>query len=197
MIVNCGICKKEFYAKPSHIAKGRCKYCSKSCFDIWQRNNKKLGDKSQRWNSIQRICKLCGKEFFKCPAKIALGRGIYCSRECYNKGMVGLNKGRKLSIETRLKISGENHYNWKGGRSLINRKRLKNAEWDTIKKEVFKRDGRICQKCKKFCKWMDISCHHIKPWRISKNDNLDNLITLCRSCHAKEDGFKKLTMNLV
>lgn len=104
MIVSCGICSNNFYAKPSHVAKGHSKYCSKNCFDIWQRANKKLGKKSQRWNSVKRVCKVCSKEFYRCPAKIALGRGVYCSKTCYSKGMIGLNKGRKLSDEARIEL---------------------------------------------------------------------------------------------
>ena len=188
MIKSCEICTISFYAKPNRVAIGQGRFCSKKCYDKWQLDSGyHVGSKSPRWNSVKRVCKQCGAVFYRCPAKIALGRGIYCSKECYHKGMVGLNKGVKRSEETIAKLSGKNHYNWKGGRSLINRKRLKNREWDGIKKLVYARDNRMCQKCKKHCGWMDISCHHKVPWRIVHDDNLDNLITLCRSCHAKED----------
>ena len=157
------------------------------CFDTWQRNNPKVGKNSQRWNSLEKKCKTCSKSIYVSPSRWLDGRGRYCSKKCYSIGMVGLNTGRTLSEETISKFSGKNHYNWKGGRSLINRKRLKNRKWEAIKKEIYKRDNRTCQNCKKYCNWMDISCHHIIPWRVSKNDSLSNLTTLCRSCHAKAD----------
>lgn len=197
MVINCYICSKKFYGRPSSVSKGNSKYCSKKCFDIWQRQNKKIGMISQRWNSVKRICKVCKVIFYRCPAKIALGRGIYCSKVCYSRGMIGLNKGRKLSKETIAKISGKNHYNWKGGVNYKYRKRFKTQDWKIIKKQVYTRDARLCQQCGKKCSYMDISCHHIIPWQISKDNSLFNLVTLCRSCHAKVErfGFTKLTKN--
>ena len=32
-----------------------------------------------------------------------------------------------------------------------------------------------------------IQCHHIVPYRITQDNSIGNLITLCRSCHIKEE----------
>lgn len=31
---------------------------------------------------IERICKFCGKHFYKKPSEIARGRGVFCSKQC-------------------------------------------------------------------------------------------------------------------
>jgi 5-methylcytosine-specific restriction enzyme A len=96
--------------------------------------------------------------------------------------------GFQLPTETRKKFAprGERHWNWKGGSSYKNR-RIDNPEWIIIRKNVYERDNWICQKCGKHCKEKEIQCHHVIPYRICLHDKIDNLITLCVKCHAKED----------
>lgn len=69
------------------------------------------------------------------------------------------------------------------------------------KEKVLKRDSNKCQKCgitreQHYTKWnRDILIHHIdgngynKPVDL-KNNNLSNLLTLCISCHSKEEMQK-------
>ncbi len=189
----CLTCSRRFVGRTSDIKRGYSKYCSKDCYDDWQRKNTPKGINNPLWKRIKRSCLKCLRSIWVKPARIEDGRGKYCSKECYYSDLKQRMIGRKMSTKARSKISGKNHYNWKGGRSLINRKRFKNAEWDAIKKQVYSRDNRTCQKCGKNCLWMDISCHHIKPWRESKDNSLENLVTLCRSCHARADllGFPR------
>ena len=84
-----------------------------------------------------------------------------------------------------MQIRGENHPNWKGGISE-NHKRLNTLEWNETRKKIYKRDNWTCQICnKKNPKIMQ--CHHIIPYRISQDDSMENLITLCCNCHIKEE----------
>lgn len=84
---------------------------------------------------------------------------------------------------------GAAHHNWTGGY-----KHWKHKEWNEIRKKIKERDNYICQECGKKEQDSIIQCgqplqvHHIIPYRISKNHNVDNLITLCSSCHSKADG---------
>ena len=61
--------------------------------------------------------------------------------------------------------------------------------WLARAKEIRKRD-KVCQHCgmtpRKNGRALDV--HHTIPYRISKDNSPDNLITLCRSCHSKEDA---------
>ena len=82
--------------------------------------------------------------------------------------------------------------NWKGGVTSETNLRVSNSRWKKIKIQVYKRDNYFCQNCGVKCvngKHKDkkrlIQCHHIIPWRISKDDSLKNLITFCLSCHSK------------
>ena len=56
---------------------------------------------------------------------------------------------------------------------------------------ALKRDNYLCQDCK--VENLDLIVHHVDEsrkngWR-SMNNNLDNLITLCRKCHAVRHGY--------
>ena len=61
--------------------------------------------------------------------------------------------------------------------------KIKVIEWKIIRQIVLERDGFICQECGKSDCLLDV--HHIKPYRISNDNSIDNLITLCRSCHSR------------
>lgn len=88
-------------------------------------------------------------------------------------------------------LIGEKSPHWKGGITSINHKRLTNSKWKKIATEQRKRDNYICQQCGKYPVY---DVHHIIPWRISHNDDEDNLITLCRNCHVVVDKNIQVTV---
>ena len=127
-----------------------------------------------------------------------------------SKGMVGKNiwsKGCKFSEETKKKISlankgklkpegfgkkiserqkGEKSSLWKGGISF----EKYGFDWtNLLKHSIRTRDCFICQICKKNG-WV---IHHIDYKK--KNCNPNNLITLCRSCHAKTNFNREYWIN--
>lgn len=57
-------------------------------------------------------------------------------------------------------------------------------DWKILAEKVRTRDKYTCQRCGN--KASDI--HHIVPRAISKNDNQENLICLCSSCHRKTEN---------
>lgn len=94
--------------------------------------------------------------------------------------------GKKHTEETRKKISeaikGEKSYFWQGGKSF----EPYGLEFNNDLKEVIRnRDRRKCQLCN--ITELDygelLSIHHMDYDK--KNNNPNNLITLCRRCHAK------------
>lgn len=120
------------------------------------------------------------------------------------KGKTGWSRGLTKEthpglMTTSLKQTGENnpmydkcgelHPLWKGGKIWWRGKR-----WDTIKKIVKERDKYTCQHCGITEKeWIGktgqpLQVHHIVLYRVSKNNNIENLITLCNSCHTKADA---------
>src|SRR3990167_5749310 len=129
--------------------------------------------------------------------------GIYIrTKEHRKKTSEGLI-GRKVSKETREKIRKTlcSHKNIEGGcRSLeyIRKQRkeyrhrlgiskIYRIEWLRLRRDIYERDNWICQECSIKCHGNGtkdkIQCHHI-DYDV-KNNNVENLITLCSSCHAK------------
>lgn len=86
---------------------------------------------------------------------------------------------------------GEKHIYWKGG---ITYKDYPKEFWK-IREEIRERDNHICQECK----WTEeqlgeaLSVHHIDFNK--QNNNPNNLISLCRSCHAKTYNNKEDWIN--
>lgn len=65
--------------------------------------------------------------------------------------------------------------------------------WKQVKEEVRARD-KVCQGCGKTPEdnGRALDVHHIRPYRFSGSNSLDNLVALCRSCHMRgEDNGRK------
>jgi hypothetical protein len=65
------------------------------------------------------------------------------------------------------------------------------SDWSELSSRVKKRDGYKCQKCGGMGAPdgnADLHAHHIRPKSKGGSDEMDNLITLCRSCHEREHG---------
>ena len=87
--------------------------------------------------------------------------------------------------------------NIKTNRAKIKRQEIKERDklytedWDTIRRNVYRRDGNRCVLCGAKGK---LHCHHIIPVRISKDNSMSNLVSVCTKCHKKleEIGFSIL-----
>lgn len=133
------------------------KYCSLECYRIIQREKQ-----------IEKTCPICSKKFMTSPSEDFL---IHCSRICM---------GQSLSA----KMMGEKHPLWMGGTNVAYERGLNSGEWNRLRRKILKRDNHLCQECKKPKK--ELHVHHVIPYRISANNELENLITLCEGCHMKK-----------
>ena len=122
-------------------------------------------------------------------------------REESNQKISKTLMGHDCSEERRHKMSinhlgintGEKHPNWLGGKSFEKYGRKFNKY---LKEEVRERDQHRCQECfrhqdelyDKNGKKYSLIVHHIDYNK--KNNLLDNLISLCRSCHC-QTNFKR------
>lgn len=62
------------------------------------------------------------------------------------------------------------------------RVKLYTENWDAIRKRVYARDGYRCVLCGKKGK---LHAHHIVPVRISKDNSMSNLVSVCDKCHRR------------
>ena len=115
-------------------------------------------------------------------------KGKYLSKEHRQK--IGLaNKGQVRSIEQRLKMSGLNAPNWKGGTTPINKRLRRSKDFKDWREAVFKRDDWTCQECNQ--RGGELHPDHIKPFALfpELRFELSNGRTLCKACHMKTDTW--------
>ena len=122
-----------------------------------------------------RTCILCGKEYIYSTSKQK-----YCSRKCFEKAH-------------KENMKGKNNPAWING-SSYNKRSYRGHGWEDLRKEVYARDNWHCRICFKHCEGREIQCHHIENYNINKNNDLNNLITLCVACHGKVHNSKEVVL---
>jgi hypothetical protein len=120
----------------------------------------KAGEQNNRWQGGHPKCKDCG---------IALAN--YNATRCVACAGVA--------------NSGDANHAWKGGVTAENVKRRNSKEYRAWRRSVFRRDWFCCQMSGCGSK-KKIEAHHIRRFcdRPELIADVDNGITLCRSCHA-------------
>lgn len=80
---------------------------------------------------------------------------------------------------------------WKGGILAENRRIRNSFEMRLWRESVFQRDNWTCQKC--HVRGGKLEAHHIKPFAVfpELRFDLNNGITLCKSCHRKDESTGK------
>ena len=122
----------------------------------------------------------CGVIFWVLNSSLPHREVRFCSLECRHKyGPHDQNTGMhwSLSPEQRAKHAGEHNSHWRDGNAI---RRYDSAFNGLLKATVKERDGFMCQQCENP---FDLVVHH-QDWD-KMNSVLDNLITLCRSCHGQ------------
>jgi hypothetical protein len=126
----------------------------------------------------------------------AFKKGEHFSRKTeFKKGMTPWNKNKKgfkgyWAGKNRPDRAGPKSNLWKGGVTPDIQQRCSTAWWKNLRKIIYKRDNWMCQMCLKKCN-SNIQCHHIIPVSDGGGHQLDNLVTLCKSCHLKIHNLLK------
>jgi hypothetical protein len=179
MKVNCAYGNREL-ERTSSRAKRRC-FCSES-HHMFFRYRSGLSDARQiiegahealafkNWNRGVPNFKLRGDNN---PAKSSAVRAKISASKIETNWM----RGR----------TGALHHNYLGGKIW-----WRGKDWDDIKLVAKTRDGFQCVQCGRTEQeqlqlvGMPLSVDHIIMYRISHDNSLDNLQTLCSSCHGKK-----------
>jgi len=109
-------------------------------------------------------------------------------RECWNKGKTAYTD--KRIAKSRIN-AGKSHRKRMKDKGIISGKQImsnfEKYEFNKNKKHVKEIHNHHCLACRKdFSKLKkQLACHHIVPFRLSKNNFLSNLSPLCHSCHNK------------
>lgn len=170
---NCELCGKSFNPSIYNVREGNGRFCSKDCAG---KSRKKPMIASERKCKSTKIfvtqCVVCSKWFSSRRKKKT------CSKECKSKLISIISSSRN--------IHGENNPNWRNGSTDEMIKIRTSSEYSEVRKKVFERDAYTCRKCGKVGN--KLNAHHIIPASADKSLilELDNMITLCVSCHKKE-----------
>ena len=107
-----------------------------------------------------RVCPTCGEQFRYTLRPFSNSSGTYCSRPCRDAGYVGHYRGKPTP----------------GHRYRFG--------WTRTRRHFMARGNDFCLLC---LAEQDLTVHHLKPYRVDRDDSDLNLITVCRPCHLKLD----------
>lgn len=153
------------------LAQIECKICGESFKPLSSRTIFCSMSCRDKGKSYQKSCLICNKTF-KVKKSVVNREGMagkFCSAKCYSDYQVG-----------------ETNPNWRGGGSYFRGER-----WMKIRLEVRKRDNYTCQNCGKPETKRKHDVHHVVPYRITQDNSLQNLISLCMPCHRIETSKER------
>jgi len=156
--------------------------CSRPQASAWKRKHdidsigshksRGKGENNPSWvdNTIMITCDYCGEETERITSNLT-GERTFCSPDCSNKW------------KSEYWV-GENNPLYRGGPQNYGQ------GWNAAREKALGRDGHTCQDCGAT---EHLHVHHIQPVRSFNNPSdahyLENLRTLCRSCHRKWEGI--------
>lgn len=169
------------------------KFCNKEHYLLWRRKQDKI---KKIQNQEIRTC-ICGcKTKFVCIKKSEQKYiwGHNPSETIWTKGHNPWNKNIHIQTNTgrthfqKGLHSGKNSPSWKGGKSFEEY----GPDFNNQLKEKIRFLGKYkCQLCG--CSQLEngrqLDCHHIDYNK--KNNKIDNLIALCKSCHVKTNNKRE------
>ena len=150
------------------------------------------------------VCEQCGKSFYRSASSITNDANRFCSQRCYQAARWGGTRATtftcavcsttfKAAASEKRKVcsrvcyaklratlyTGDRSHFWRGGKTAPYI-----GEWREQRRQALQRDGRLCVLCGSDDR---VNVHHIIPHRYSQSHALDNLATLCRPCHSREE----------
>lgn len=133
-----------------------------------------VGKNHYNWKGGKHVytCCNCGKDFERHEGNIKNPDFITCSFKC-------------KYAEMSKRFRGENNACWRGGKHS-----WRGGDWREVVKLIRERDRYTCQCCGMTqdesleVYKTQIQIHHKVPYRLTKDNSLENLISLCNKCHT-------------
>lgn len=142
-------------------------FCGFACYAAWQRIHRK----GVGLNRVQVTCATCGSPIEKVPSTVKPHN--FCDRACFAQWRASPAWG------------GENNPAWLGGHIGY-----RGENWVRQRRAARGRDNDTCQRCGTTKPGLPV--HHIRPFRLFSDyrdaNVLNNLITLCPTCHSSEEA---------
>lgn len=179
--LECEGCGTDIKRWKSQLDKAEKKYCSNECYH--SNYEQPSGPESSRYNRVEVECGYCGEAHLRRPSRIERVETLYCSRECADK-------------DHSKRMQGAGNPKWDGG----DYDDYYGPNWKEQRQKAIERDNSECQYCGHDGTEIKLSVHHIQKVRSFKAEydapewwkranELNNLITLCRSCHGLWEGI--------
>jgi 5-methylcytosine-specific restriction endonuclease McrA len=195
----CQNCGAGFHAFKFKIDMGFGRFCSRKCFYVYSKGEKKPHSKEWEEKRVAAL-KISG----------ARRKGIPTGRPPTKKVMEALLKWKDENKEAHRKnsianlpknVNGSLNGNWKGGITIKNRGLRFSKEYRHWRKVVLKRDGGKCRECGTT---EGLQVHHIIPMSecLEIYDLPMNGVTLCKKHHFENDEawngkrFKKMNIGV-
>ena len=172
--LTCEVCGDTYKVAPYREDSSR--FCSRECKD--KNLETVTGEEHNNWKGDARTttCKECGETFRYHGSE----EPTFCSQECYSE-------------ELTERMQGEGNHVWRGGWE-----HYYGANWDEQREAALMRDDHTCQLCGVEASELDASLHVHHEQRLGwfreeydapewweKGNKLDNLVSVCSSCHKK------------
>jgi 5-methylcytosine-specific restriction endonuclease McrA len=184
----CDYCNSKFEREPSVLDATEKNFCDKECHKKWQSECRPT-EKHNWYRGGPEVveCVWCGEKLERKPAIVKDSEYFCCSVECEGK----------WKSENKVK---ENHPNWKGGH-----KKSYGPNWNQQRNKRLERDDYSCVVCgmsneeHKEQRGIELHVHHIERKESFRDEDgmldhkranrLENLITLCYTCHNRWEGI--------
>lgn len=125
------------------------------------------------------------------------------SRHSINKYIEELISNNVISVEivdgqSRYIVNREyfEYYKYEGTELTpwrkVHAKYIKSKQWEAKRQLVLTRDNNQCQHCNSKGNGKSLHVHHL-TYKNFKNEPLEDLVTLCDSCHSKAHGLDKVS----
>jgi len=188
---NSRFCSRSCQGKrPSQNKTGHlrpCYYCGSSFYasNCYDKNKKRTAERPfcsrtcfVAYNKIEMFCEQCNKQFYVQRHRKDIAR--FCGYPCYNQWLSSNNVG-------------EAHPAWKGGWEPYY-----GTDWSRQRLACRQRDNHTCRICSVTVEQVgskNIDVHHVLPFRLSRDNSLGNLVTLCDGCHHSVEAGKLVCPN--